>query len=69
MVFLKCILEMNFELIKEGAAHIKNEKLPKQLQIRICIMVIDLITLINTMKFVFLPTRDDKPESRSKVEL
>jgi len=54
-VFLKAILDFNFDLIEHGAAHIKKSDLPQELQINICILVIDILLLLNQMKNMFLP--------------
>ena len=54
-VFLKKYLEKNFELIKEGGAHLKNTNLPKELQIYMCMLGIDILTLINTIKNLLYP--------------
>lgn len=49
------LLNLNFYFVDKVPVQISNQKLPKSMQIKICIMVIDVISLINTIRTVFVP--------------
>jgi hypothetical protein len=69
-VFLHHLLELNFDLLKEGAAHLRDQSLPPNLQLQICLAVIDILTLIHTMHLFLLPSlheEDKNPDSKSKL--
>lgn len=49
------LISLNFDLIDQGVAHLRDQNLPKILQIKICILAIDAIILLNTIRFALLP--------------
>ena len=49
------VSSLNFEKVSVGKYHIKNKLLDKSLKVKLNILMMELLMLINEIKYIFLP--------------